>query len=200
MNLLSSHSNLSDDALLRPVFGLRSKVARLLWYVIWSLLFRPTPTPMHNYRCWLLRRFGAQIGKQNFIYPSAQIWAPWLLKTEEVVTIGPYSEIYNPGGISLGHHTIISQDAYLCGASHDYNSADFTFVAKTITTEPYAWVCARSIVLPGVQIGEGAVLGAGSVTSRNLEAWTVYAGNPAKNVKSRTNFLCEAEQDLTSVY
>lgn len=174
--------------MLRPVFGVRDKIIRLVWMIVWKLAFRYTPTPLHTYRCWLLRCFGATLGSQNFVYPSAKIWAPWLLKTEDVVTIGPNCEIYNPGGIVLGHHTIISQGAYLCGASHDYDSPDFTYVAKRIIAEPYTWICARAIVLPGVHCSEGSVLGAGSVTSKNLKPWTVYAGNPAMEVRTRVNF------------
>lgn len=185
MSLLSSHSTNSKDAFLRPAFGLRNKLARTVWSVTWTFLFRYTPTPMHKYRCWLLRRFGARIGKQNFIYPSARIWAPWLLSTKEVVTIASGVEVYNPGGIQLGHHTIISQGAYLCGATHDFNDPNFTYLSRNITTEPHTWICARAIVLPGVHCGEGSVLGAGSVTSKDLKPWTVYAGNPAVEVKTR---------------
>jgi putative colanic acid biosynthesis acetyltransferase WcaF len=136
----------------------------------------------------LLRLFGAKLGAINFVYPSARIWAPWLLQTGDLVTIGRGAEIYNPGGAYLGHRTIVSQDAYFCGATHDYQSPDFTYITKPIRTEPQVWICARAIVLPGVQCKEGSVLGAGSVATRNLEAWTVYAGNPAVAVRQRTKF------------
>ncbi|MGZ3236930.1 MAG: putative colanic acid biosynthesis acetyltransferase, partial [Burkholderiaceae bacterium] len=82
-------------------------------------------------------------------------------------------------------HVIISQDAYLCGATHDYNDAQFTYLAKPIAIEPYAWICARAVVMPGVTVHEGAVLGLGSVATRNLEAWSVYAGMPAKFINNR---------------
>lgn len=183
--MISGHDPSSADALLRPVFPLRQRLLRLVWLVVWAVLFRPTPVPFHTWRCILLRLFGAKIGPSNFVYPSAKIWAPWLLETEDVVTIGPHSEVYNPGGVKLGHHTIVSQGAYLCGATHDYNSEDFDYIAKLITTGAYAWICARAIVLPGVICGEGSVLGAGAVTPRSLEPWTVYAGNPAVPVRKR---------------
>lgn len=192
MALLSSHSTTSDDALMRPAFPLRDKLRRLAWSVVYHLLFRPSPTPCHGYRCALLRWFGASLGRNNYIYPTARIWAPWNLTTGDVVTLGPSCEVYNPATITLGHHTIISQQAYLCGATHDYNSRDFTYTAKPIVTQPYAWVCARAIVLPGVTLGEGSVLGAGSVSSRDLYAWTVYAGNPAVEVKQREKSIAEA--------
>jgi len=190
--MISDHDHSSQDALLRPVFSLRERARRLVWTVVWATLFRLTPVPFHNLRCALLRMFGARIGRSNFIYPSARIWAPWLLETEEVVTLGPRAEVYNPGGVKLGHHTIVSQDAYLCGATHDYNSAAFTYLAKEIRTEPFVWICARAIVLPGVSCGEGSVLGAGGVVSRKMEPWTVYAGNPAVPVRKREQSALEA--------
>lgn len=177
-----------DDAYLRPAFSLRNKVKRLIWQISWFWICRWTPKPLHKWRCSVLRFFGAKIGKSNFIYPDCKIWSPWLLETEDVVTIGSRAEIYNPGAVYLGHHTIISQDAYLCSATHDYNSKEFTYTKKKIITEAYVWICARAIVLPGVVCKEGSVLGAGSITSKNLPSWSIYAGNPAVFIKSRVNF------------
>ncbi len=186
--MFSSHSASSDDPLKRPSFGLKSKLSRLTWQVVWGIFFRLSPTPFHGWRSFLLRLFGAKIGASNFIYPSAKIWAPWLLETGDVVTLGTGVEVYNPGGIRLGHHTIVSQGAFLCGATHNYNSFSFDYIMKPIVSEPYAWVCARAIVLPGVVLGVGSILGAGAVTSRSLKPWTVYAGNPAKEMTSRKEF------------
>jgi putative colanic acid biosynthesis acetyltransferase WcaF len=151
-------------------------------------LFRPSPPPLHHWRCFLLRLFGAKLGAINFVYPSAKIWAPWFLETGDQVTIGRGAEIYNPGGVVLGHRTIVSQDAYLCGATHDYQTPDFTYLPKQIRTDPQVWICARAIVLPGVHCKAGSVLGAGSVATRDLEEWTVYAGNPAVAVRDRNRF------------
>jgi len=189
--MISSHELDHPDAYLRPTFPLIDRFRRYSWTVAWLLLCQWTPKPMHRWRIGVLRFFGAQLGRQNFVYPNCKIWAPWLLKTEDVVTIGPGVEIYNPGGIRLGHHSILSQDAYLCGATHDYNSSDFTYIKKEIIVEPYVWICARAVVLPGVHCREGSVLGATTVTSRDLAPWTVYAGNPARPVKQRHNFLKE---------
>jgi putative colanic acid biosynthesis acetyltransferase WcaF len=194
--MISDHDYHSADPYLRPVFPFVDKLRRYFWGISWTLLCSWTPNPMHNWRIRILRLFGARISRMNFIYPSCKIWAPWLLQTEEVVTIGPGVEIYNPGGVRLGHHSILSQDSFLCGATHDYNSADFTYIKKEIVLEAYAWVGAKAIVLPGVCCREGSVLGASSVTSRNLEPWTVYAGNPAKEVKKRNNFSTADKQKI----
>jgi putative colanic acid biosynthesis acetyltransferase WcaF len=178
-------AGINPDPYLRPAFTVQNKFRRAFWALSWLFLFRLTPVPWFFWRSALLRLFGAKVGPRNFIYPSARIWAPWLLETEAVVTIGRGAEIYNPGGVLLKHHSIVSQGAYICGASHDYNDPGFPFFSKRIVLEAYSWIGARAIVLPGVRVGEGSVLGAGSVTARSLEPWWVYAGNPARRAKPR---------------
>jgi putative colanic acid biosynthesis acetyltransferase WcaF len=85
----------------------------------------------------------------------------------------------------MGSHAIVSQQAYICGATHDYNDPAFPLISFPMSVGAYAWVCARASVSPGVNVGEGAVLGLGSVATRDLEPWTVYAGVPAKPIKRR---------------
>ncbi|MBY0468527.1 MAG: putative colanic acid biosynthesis acetyltransferase, partial [Burkholderiaceae bacterium] len=77
------------------------------------------------------------------------------------------------------------QDAYLCGATHDIDDPAFPMVSAPIVIGPYAWVCARAVVCPGVTVGEGAVLGLAGVATRDLEAWTVYGGVPARLLRAR---------------
>lgn len=188
MPAITAHDANDPDPLKRPYFSLKNKISRLIWNIVHALLFRPSPVPLHAWRCFLLRAFGAKLGKSNFIYPTSKVWAPWLLETEDVVTLGPDVEVYNPGGVYLGHHTILSQGAFLCGATHDYNRFTFDYITKPIRTEAYTWICAKAMVLPGVTAGEGSVLGAGAVIGKNMAPWTVYAGNPAKAVKERERF------------
>ena len=95
------------------------------------------------------------------------------------------AEIYNPSPIQLDSHVILSQNAFLCGATHDYNDPAFPLLAYRMRLGAYAWVCARASVAPGVNIGEGAVLGLASVATHDLEPWTVYAGSPAIKIKPR---------------
>jgi putative colanic acid biosynthesis acetyltransferase WcaF len=184
-----SHDINSSDAYKRPVFSSYNKVKRLAWQIVWFLLCRWTPAPLHKWRVTIIRLFGGKIGNSNFIYSSCSIWAPWLLVTEDVVTIGPGVEIYNPEGVYLGHHSILSQDSYLCGATHDYNTVDFTYIKRKIVLEPYVWICAKAVVLPGIVCREGSVLAATATAVKDLEPWTVYGGNPAKKLKERSNFL-----------
>ncbi len=101
------------------------------------------------------------------------------------VTAADGAEIYNPAPVSFGSHAILSQDAYVCGATHDYDDPAFPLLAYAMSFGAYSWVCARASVAPGVSMGDGAVLGLGSVATRNLEAWTIYAGVPAVKLKER---------------
>jgi putative colanic acid biosynthesis acetyltransferase WcaF len=173
------------DPYTRPAFPAGNRLRRALWRAVWAAGFRWVPTPLFGVRAGILRRFGARVGERNYIYPSCTVWAPWLLETEDVVTLGSGVEVYNPSGVRLEHHAIVSQGAFLCGASHRVDDPAFPMVSAPIRVGPYAWVCARAIVLMGVHIGEGAVLGAGAVASRDLEPWTIYAGNPARAVGRR---------------
>jgi putative colanic acid biosynthesis acetyltransferase WcaF len=126
------------------------------------------------------------MGRSCHIYPGAKIWAPWNLFCGYHATVADGATVYNPKLIRLGTHAIISQEAYLCGATHDYEDPGFPLVASEISIGPYAWVCARATVQPGVSLGEGAVLALGSVATRNLDEWSVYAGVPARKIKRRT--------------
>jgi putative colanic acid biosynthesis acetyltransferase WcaF len=176
------------DPYLRPAFSLRDRLRRLNWNVCWALLYKTSPRPLHSWRSFLLRLFGAKMGPNCHFYPRSKVWAPWNLICAEQVTAGDGVEIYNPAPVTLGSHAILSQEAYLCGATHDYDNPAFPLIAYTMDIGPYAWVCARASVAPGVNVGEGAVLGLGSVATRSLEAWTVYAGVPAVKVKERRQF------------
>ena len=104
---------------------------------------------------------------------------------EDGVTLGDEAELYNPSLMFMGSHAIVSQQAYVCGATHDYNDPAFPLISFPMSLGAYSWVCARASVSPGVDVGEGAVLGLGSVATRDLQPWTVYAGVPAHPLKQR---------------
>ena len=176
------------DPYLRPAFSLQDRLRRLNWNLCWAIFYRTSPRPLHSWRAFLLRLFGAKMGPDCHFYPRSKVWAPWNLICANQVTAGDGVEIYNPAPVTLGSHAILSQEAYLCGATHDYDDPAFPLIAYATTIGAYAWVCARASVAPGVNIGEGAVLGLGSVATRNLDPWTVYAGVPAVKVKERRQF------------
>ena len=173
------------DPYLRPAFSFSDRLRRLNWNLCWALFYRTSPRPLHSWRSFLLRLFGAKMGANCHFYPRSKVWAPWNLICADQVTAGDGAEIYNPAPVTLGSHAILSQDAYVCAATHDYDDPGFPLIAYAMNIGAYAWVCARASVAPGVNLGEGAVLGLGSVATRNLDTWTVYAGVPAVKVKDR---------------
>lgn len=173
------------DPYLRPAFSFGNRLRRLVWNICRVLLYRLSPKPLHAWRSFLLRLFGARMGRGCHFYPSSKVWAPWNLVCADQVTAADGAEIYNPAPVTLGSHVILSQDAYVCGATHDYNDPAFPLLAYAMNFGAYAWVCARASVAPGVNLGEGAVLGLGSVATRDLDPWVVYAGVPAVKVRDR---------------
>jgi putative colanic acid biosynthesis acetyltransferase WcaF len=181
------------DPFLRPNASLGNRMARLAWGIVYALLFRPSPRPLHAWRSALLRLFGAKLGADCHIYPRARIWAPWNLVCEDVVAIADDAEIYNPATVTLRSHSIVSQQAYLCGASHDYDDPAFPMIWMPITVGRYAWICARATVQMGLFVGDGAILGLGSVATQNLEPWTIYAGVPARRIRARRQFAAYTE-------
>ena len=173
------------DPYLRPAFSGKNRLRRMVWNACRLVLYRTSPRPLHGWRSFLLRSFGATMGPNCHFYPGSKIWAPWNLICGDQVTAADGAEIYNPAPIRMGSHAILSQDAYLCGATHDYDDDRFPLLAFSMEVGAYAWICARASVSPGVNVGEGAVLGLGSVATRTLEPWGVYAGVPATKVKDR---------------
>ena len=167
-------------------FTLKNRVARQLWNLVWLLLFRPSPRPLHAWRALLLRLFGATLGRQDHIYPGVKVWAPWNLRIGDHVGVADGVTLYNMALIDIGDYAVVSQGAHLCGGTHDHHSANFQLYALPIHVGAHAWICAEAFIAPGVTVAEGAVVGARSVVTRSLaDAWTVYAGNPCKPVGKR---------------
>ena len=173
------------DPYLQPQTSKRSRIARVAWGAVCALLFRPSPRPMHAWRAFLLRSFGARLGPNCHIYANCVIWAPWNLRCDEGACIADGAVIYNAAPVHLGSHAVVSQDAYICTATHDLDDPAFPMLTAPIHIGAYAWVCARAAVLPGVSLQDGAVLGLGGIASGDLEAWQVYAGAPARRIRSR---------------
>ena len=166
-------------------FSRRNRLARLGWQVVYALFFRHTPPTFHVWRCWLLRRFGARIGSQCYIYNDVQIWAPWNLSMADYSTLGRRVNCYSMGPVQLGKRVVVSQGVHICTGSHDYESENFQLFTKPIIIGADAWICAEAFVAPGVSIGPGAVIGARAVVTRDQPAWMVCTGNPCRPIKSR---------------
>ena len=169
----------------KPSFTVQNRLSRIGWNIVYYALFRYSPRPFHAWRVFILRVFGAKIGRDCHIYPKVKIWAPWHLEVGDESSIADDANCYSMDTILIGHRAVISQGAHLCTGSHDYESHNFQLYAKPITIRDYAWLCADCFISPGVTIYEGAVIGARAVVTHDMPAWMVCAGNPCKPIKQR---------------
>jgi putative colanic acid biosynthesis acetyltransferase WcaF len=168
-----------------PSFGLRNRLVRLVWGVVWLLLASWTPRQLQPWRRALLQLFGARMGHKADVRGSSRVWLPSHLVMADHAVIGPNVTCYNQAPITLGERALVSQGAHLCAGTHDIDDAHFQLVAKPIFIGAHAWVAAEAFVGPGAQLAEGVVLGARAVLFGRTEPWGVYAGNPAKFVRGR---------------
>jgi putative colanic acid biosynthesis acetyltransferase WcaF len=173
-------------------YTLSHRLFRIAWGAAWAVFASWTPPPLVGWRRFLLRLFGARVAKTAVIYGSARIWYPPNLTMDEYACIGPQAIIYAMGRIHLGRHSLVSQGAYLCGGTHDIDDPAFPLRTFPITIGAEAWIAAEAFVGPGVTVGEGAVLGARGVTVKNLEPWSVYAGNPCRKLRDRVRVRISA--------
>jgi putative colanic acid biosynthesis acetyltransferase WcaF len=159
--------------------------------VFWSMLypfFRFSPRICFRWRAFLLRLFGAKIGKNVNIYNTAVIYLPWNLEIGEWSAIGECAYIYNLGKITIGRQVTISQRAHLCAGTHDFTKRDMPLIKPPIFIGDQAWVCADAFVGPNVTVGMGAVIGARAVVTEDTSGWAIVAGNPARTIGKREIF------------
>ena len=166
-------------------FSFKNRLARLIWGVVYIIFFRSSPRSFHSWRSFILKIFNAKIGEGVHIYPNVKIWAPWNLEIGDEVGVADGVDLYSQDKIILGYRAIISQRSFICTGTHNFNLHGHPLTTKPIVINDYAWVAAEAFIGPGVNVGEGAVIGARSVVFKNIEPWTVVGGNPAKFIKNR---------------
>ncbi len=163
----------------------KSKIVVQLWWVVQTLLFRTSPQFLYSWRRFLLRSFGAKIGKGVIIRPTVRITYPWKVEIGDYSWIGDNVELYSLGTITIGKNSVVSQKSYLCTGSHDYMKKTFDIYAKPITIEDECWVATDVFVAPGIKIGKGSLVGARSTVLNDLPEGYICYGNPAKPIKIR---------------
>jgi len=156
--------------------------------VLWSFavpFFRFSPRICFGWRAFLLRLYGAKVGRETHIYNSATIYMPWNFEIGDQSSVGEHAYVYNLGKIIVGNRTTISQHAYLCAGTHDFSDPALPLIKPPIIVKDQSWICANAFVGPGITVGEGAIVGACAVVVRDVEPWTIVAGNPATFKKLR---------------
>jgi len=161
------------------------KLRRYLWSLVQASLFQFSPQRAFAWRRFLLELFGAKLESTSYVYPSTKIRDPRYLQVGCHSAIGPGVEVYSVDRIVIGNHCTVSMQAFLCTGSHDLADPHMQLTHAPIIIEDGAWVCARAFVGPGVRIGQGAVVAACAVVVKDIDPWTVVAGNPATFKKHR---------------
>lgn len=138
----------------------------------------------------LYRKLGVRIGQNSTILMLAEMHFARQIRIGQNSVINPHCYLDGRGGLDIGSNVNISQNVLLVAGSHDYRDGQkFAGSAVPIKIEDYAWLCARCTVLPGVVIGRGAVIAAGAVVTKSVEAHAIMAGVPAKKIGERTDDL-----------
>lgn len=156
-----------------------------LWWIVQALLFKTSPQFMYGWRRFLLRAFGAQIGVEVIIRPTAHTQFPWKVSIGDYSWIGDNVTLYSLGDIRIGKNVVVSQGTYLCTGSHDYQIETFPIYALPIILEDECWLATKVFIGPGVTIGKGTVVGACSSVFKSLPANKVCSGTPAKIIRDR---------------
>jgi putative colanic acid biosynthesis acetyltransferase WcaF len=162
-----------------------SVLKRACWYVVGSVFLKTSFFPFSSFKVFLLRLFGAKVGKNVFIKPCVIIKYPWFLDIGDHVWIGENVWIDNLGKITIGNNVCLSQGSMLLSGNHDYTKPTFNLLVKEIVLEDGVWIGAKSIVCGGVVCKDHSILAAGSVANKDLEPYSVYRGNPAVKVWDR---------------
>jgi putative colanic acid biosynthesis acetyltransferase WcaF len=163
----------------------RSRFWQAAWFFIGLPLLRCSILPSSSIRVSLLRAFGARVGQRCTVKPGIRVKYPWRLIVGNDCWLGEDCWLDNLADVQLGNDVCVSQGAYLCTGNHDWSDSGFSLIVKSIVLRDGAWVGARAVVAPGVEIGECAIAASGSVVTRNVPAYQIHAGNPACFVRMR---------------
>ena len=156
-----------------------------LWWIVQSLFFKTSPQFMYGWRRFLMRSFGAQIGRNVILRPTMHTQFPWKVSIGDNSWIGDDVNLYSLGNIKIGSNVVVSQKCYLCTGSHDYQSVNFDILQEEIIIEDECWLATDVFVGPGVIIGKGTMIGARSSVFKSLPENKICLGSPAKPIRDR---------------
>jgi len=163
----------------------RSLFVIALWHFLGSPLVRSNLIPVSVVKCGILRLFGAKIGRGVYAKPGLRVKFPWYLTVGDHCWLGEDAWIDNLAPVTMGSHVCVSQAAYLCTGNHDWTSPNMKLFRRPIVLEDGSWVGARAMICPGVTLGTGAIAAAGSVITRDIPPFEIWAGNPAAYNRTR---------------
>lgn len=166
-------------------YSLREYAVRFAWEWVQKTLIRWSPRKAGRWRVFWLRRFGARIGANSNIRPTTTVMHPWLLEMGDYSVLSDGVTIYNLGPVTVGSHSVLSQDVYVCAGTHDYMESYLPLRRPPITIGDGVWVCAGAFLGPGVRVGDNCIVAARAVVTKDVPPAKIVGGNPARVIKDR---------------
>ena len=173
-----------DDQRTPEGFRGRSALVVMIWWAVQQFVFSISPQPAYGFRRWILRVFGANVGKGVLVRPTVRITYPWKVTIGDFSQVGDFVELYSLGAIEIGSNTVISQRSYLCAGTHDFRDQTFPLVSKPIEIGSGCWIAADVFIHPGCKIGDRVIVAARSTVCESIHTTGIYEGNPARFIKS----------------
>ena len=166
--------------------GIRKVINGIIGGIKWNLTTRIIPNFFsQNLRNWGMRLLGVKMSKNVKLYAGFSVRSPKNLVLEDGVNIGPKVLLDARCGLTIRQNAVIAYDAIIWTLNHDYNDENFCGKGAPVEIGRYAWVCSRSIILPGVNVGEGAIVASGAIVTKDVAPYTIVAGIPAKVIGKR---------------
>lgn len=168
----------------------------------WRLTTKVIPSfRSQRMRNWGMRKMGVEMSKNVKLYNDFQVRNPKGLIIEDGVYVGPKVLLDARCGLTIRHNAVIAYDAVIWTLNHDYNDPNFITKGAPVEIGAFAWICSRAIIMPGVTIGEGAVVASGAIVTHDVPSYTIVGGVPAKNIgvreKKDYNYGYMASEDFT---
>lgn len=148
--------------------------------------------PCHTLRNYIYKYiYNTKLGKNVVIYGGSEIRSPYNIEIGEGTIIGDDSKLDGRNGIIIGRNVNFSTGVWIWTEQHNPQSAEFSCINEgaPVVIGDRVWISCRAIILPGVTIGEGAVIAAGAVVTKNIEPYTIYGGIPARKIGNRNENL-----------
>jgi putative colanic acid biosynthesis acetyltransferase WcaF len=160
-------------------------VKRVLWYYTNALFLKSSFVPSSGFKVFLLRIFGAKIGKGVIIKPGVNVKYPWHLSIGNQTWIGENVWIDCLVPVTIGSNVCVSQGAVVLTGSHDYKKSTFDLITSGVILADGVWIGAGAMVNLGITAASHSILTSGSVATKNLDAYFIYQGNPAVKIRQR---------------
>lgn len=141
--------------------------------------------PSHHYRRFFYRMFGMRIGRGSAIHMNLRLYNPCNIQIGEDSIIGEDAVLDGRAKLMIGNHVDIASEVMIYNAEHDVRDPNFRAICAPVIIEDYVFIGPRAIILPGVTIKKGAVVGAGAVVTKDVEAGIIVGGVPAKQIGER---------------